>query len=91
MKTRSAAARLVSDGYVRVNSRRIDNPAKPIVPGDVLTVALERQVRILKVVAAGLRRGPFQEARALFEDMSEAMAPAAENSPATSRRSETGS
>jgi ribosome-associated heat shock protein Hsp15 len=69
-RTRSAAAQLVADGYVRINSRRIDNPAKPVAPGDVLTIALERQVRVLRVVAPGLRRGPYSEARTLFEDLS---------------------
>jgi ribosome-associated heat shock protein Hsp15 len=70
VRTRAAAARLVADGYVRVNSRRTDNPAKPVAPGDVLTIALERQVRVLKVLAPGLRRGPYSEACTLFEDLS---------------------
>jgi ribosome-associated heat shock protein Hsp15 len=70
VRTRPAAAKLVSDGHVRINSRRVDSPAKPVVPGDVLTVALEHRVRVLKVVATGLRRGPYQEARYLFEELS---------------------
>jgi ribosome-associated heat shock protein Hsp15 len=70
VRTRSAAAKLVSEGHVRINSRRIDNPAKPVAPGDVLTVALEHQVRVLKIVTIGLRRGPAGEARHLFEDLS---------------------
>jgi ribosome-associated heat shock protein Hsp15 len=78
VRTRSAAARLVADGYVRVNSRPVENPAKSIAPGDVLTIALERDVRVLRIVAPGLRRGPFKEAAALFEDLSEKPPPAAE-------------
>lgn len=70
VRTRSAATKLVSAGHVRVNSCRIDSPAKPVAPGDVLTVALERQVRVLKIVATGPRRGPYQQARLLFEDLS---------------------
>ncbi|SOR27543.1 protein of unknown function [Methylorubrum extorquens] len=38
-RTRSMAARLVSDGHVRVNGTRADAPAKAIHCGDVLTVA----------------------------------------------------
>lgn len=68
-RTRSAAAQLVAEGHVRVNGRRIALPAKPIARGDVLTIALERQMRVLKVVAIGRRRGPYQQARALFEDL----------------------
>ncbi|PNG27080.1 RNA-binding S4 domain-containing protein [Methylocella silvestris] len=75
-KTRTLATRLVLDGHVRLNARRIDAPAKQVGEGDVLTVALEREVRILKVLQAGTRRGPFREARLLFEELSEnAIAP----------------
>ena len=70
VKTRTLAARLVAEGHVRVNAKRIETPAKAIEPGDVLTISLERQVRILKVVAPGTRRGGYPEARLLFEDLS---------------------
>jgi ribosome-associated heat shock protein Hsp15 len=69
MKSRTGAAKLVEDGHVRVNAVRADNPAKGVRPGDVLTVALDRQVRVLKVLAPGVRRGPYEEARLLYEDM----------------------
>ena len=75
VKTRSAAARLVEDGYVRVNGARQVNPAKPVGVGDVLTVSLERHVRVLRILGTGERRGPFREACLLFED---AVAPAGE-------------
>ena len=68
-KTRSLASRLVAEGRVRLNARRIETPAKGIGPGDVLTVALERRVRVLKVVAPGARRGGFSEASLLFEEL----------------------
>ena len=71
-KTRTLAARLVTDGYVRVNGTRIDNAAKPVKPGDVLTIALERTVRVYRVVDLGTRRGPAREAQALFEDVTAA-------------------
>lgn len=70
VKTRTLAARLVAEGHVRVNARRTETPAKAIEPGDVLTISLERQIRILKVVAPGTRRGGYPEARLLFEDLS---------------------
>jgi ribosome-associated heat shock protein Hsp15 len=69
IKTRSQAARLVAEGHVRVNGVRADVPAKPVKPGDVLTIALDRQVRILKVLGAGVRRGPYEEAKTLFLDL----------------------
>jgi len=76
-KTRTVAARLVADGHVRVNARRIDTPSKNVVPGDVLTIALEQKVRVLKVIGPGTRRGAFTEAKLLFEDLSQEPEPAA--------------
>ncbi len=69
MKSRSLAAKLVEDGFVRINSQRIDNPAKQIKPGDVVTIALEHQVKVLKMLDPGGRRGPFAEAQTLYEDL----------------------
>ena len=70
VKTRALAAKLVTAGHVRLNGVRAPGPDKPVRPGDVLTIALERQVRVLKVVAPGDRRGPYEEARHLYEDLS---------------------
>lgn len=79
IKSRTSAAKLVEDGHVRVNAVRTDNPAKGVRIGDVLTIALDRQVRVLKVLASGDRRGPYEEARLLYEDLS-AGPPASESS-----------
>jgi ribosome-associated heat shock protein Hsp15 len=72
VKTRTLAARLVTEGHVRINAQRVETPAKLVGPGDVLTIALERQVRVLKVVAPGTRRGAYPEAKLLFEDLTPA-------------------
>ncbi|MBO6776827.1 MAG: RNA-binding S4 domain-containing protein [Marinibacterium sp.] len=68
-KTRSLAARQVSDGHVRVNSERVQKPAQTITAGDVLTFPQARAVRVVQVVALGTRRGPAEEARTLYEDL----------------------
>jgi len=68
-RTRTAAAQLVSDGHVRVNGQRVTQAAKAVRPGDILTIALQRDVRLLRIVAAGARRGPYEEARLLYEDV----------------------
>ncbi len=72
VKTRSLAARLVEDGHVRINGHRAEAPAKAVRPGDVLTIALDRTVRVLRVLEAGERRGPYEEAKLLFDDLSPA-------------------
>lgn len=69
VKTRSLAARLVTEGHVRVNSVRVETASKAVKPGDIVTVALERHVRVLRVLAGGERRGPAPEARTLYEDL----------------------
>jgi ribosome-associated heat shock protein Hsp15 len=68
-KTRPLAADLIRGGHIRVNGDKATTPAKTIRPGDVLTIALERQVRVLRMLAPGERRGPFPEARLLYEDL----------------------
>ncbi len=69
VKTRTLAAKLVAEGHVRVNGIRADAPAKQVGAGDVLTIALERRVLLYKVSSGGERRGPYEEARLLYEDL----------------------
>ena len=51
VRTRSAAAALADAGLVRINGARVDTSSRPVRPGDVVTVALDRNVRVLKVTA----------------------------------------
>ncbi len=69
VKTRSLAARLVTDGRVRVNRVRTTKPAQAIKVDDVITVSVARGVRVLKVVSGGSRRGPASEAAMLYEEI----------------------
>ena len=58
-KSRTLAAKLVEEGHVRVNAVRADNPAKAVRSGDVLTIALDRDVRVLRVVGRRRATGPL--------------------------------
>jgi ribosome-associated heat shock protein Hsp15 len=69
VRTRSAAAALADAGLVRVNAVRIDSSSRPVRPGDVVTIALDRHVRVLKVKGFAERRGSAEIARALFNDL----------------------
>ena len=69
VKARSSAAALVETGHVRVNGTREKSPGHAIKTGDVLTIALDRTVRVLKVVGFSERRGDAAAARILFEDL----------------------
>ena len=68
VRTRTLAQKLAADGYVRVNGVRAEQ-SRPVRVGDVLTIALERSVRVLEVKALGVRRGSATEAQALFEEL----------------------
>ena len=67
VKSRTSAAQLVADGKVRVNRVRVSKPSHPVHPGDVLTFALRGQIRVVRVVECGHRRGPPLEAKMLYE------------------------
>jgi ribosome-associated heat shock protein Hsp15 len=68
-KTRSLAARLVDDGYVRVNGERVANAAKALAIGDVVTVAAAHTTAAVRVQELGVRRGPAPEARRLYAEL----------------------
>jgi ribosome-associated heat shock protein Hsp15 len=68
-KTRSLATRFCSEGRIRIGGRVIDKAHYAVKPGDVLTFAHGHEVKVLKIVALGLRRGPAPEARRLYEDL----------------------
>ena len=68
VKTRALAAQLVGSGKVRVNRARVLKPSHLVRQGDVLTVALRGQVRILEVLSFAERRGPPQAARLLYRE-----------------------
>lgn len=68
-KTRSLAARLVTGGFVRLNGLRVENAAKALACGDVLTIAAEHATATVRVLDLGERRGPAPEARLLYADL----------------------
>jgi ribosome-associated heat shock protein Hsp15 len=69
VRTRSAAAALANTGYVRVNGARIRAPGRTVRRGDVITVALDRRVRVFKVTAFIERRGPAAAGANLYEEI----------------------
>jgi ribosome-associated heat shock protein Hsp15 len=73
VKARTSAAALVSAGHVRINGVRELAPGHAVKIGDVLTIGLDRRVRILKVIAFAERRGDATAARVLYEDLKEGM------------------
>ncbi|MCC6889386.1 MAG: RNA-binding S4 domain-containing protein [Hyphomicrobiales bacterium] len=85
VRTRSAAAALAAAGHVRLNGQRIDAASRPVRCGDVVTVALDRSLRVLRVAGFADRRGSADAARALFEELSPQSPPSAPATPAVQR------
>ena len=81
VKSRSLAAKLVVAGRVRINRDKAAQASDLVKPGDVLTITLDRRIFVWKVLGAGVRRGPAEEARTLYEDMSPPPAPKGEALP----------
>ncbi len=71
MKARADCARLVAGGSVRINRQVTDKPHARLRPGDVLTLPLRQQVRVVRVLSLASRRGPAPEAQALYEEIGE--------------------
>ena len=77
VRTRSDACALVEAGYVRLNGKRIAAASQLVRQGDVLTLALDRSVRVLRVAAFCDRRGDAAAGRALYRDMTKGSVPEA--------------
>ncbi|MEJ0078955.1 MAG: S4 domain-containing protein [Alphaproteobacteria bacterium] len=84
VRTRTAATALVNGGSVRLNGARVVAASQPVRSGDVVTTALDRAVRVLKVTGFAERRGDADAARLLCEDLSPPRPAAAE--PAVAER-----
>src|SRR6202012_1725326 len=69
VKARSSAAALVEAGHVRINGIRERAPGHAVKPGDVLTIGLDRTVRVLKVIGFSERRGDAAAARLLYDEL----------------------
>jgi ribosome-associated heat shock protein Hsp15 len=69
VKSRALAQELVENGRMRLSGRVIERAAAPVRVGDVLSFALRGNVRVIRVEALPLRRGPPAEARALYSEL----------------------
>ena len=69
VRTRSAANALTAAGFVRLNGKRTTAPGHPVRVGDVVTVSLDRTVRVVRVEGLCDKRGGAPVARALYRDL----------------------
>jgi ribosome-associated heat shock protein Hsp15 len=69
MRARTDCAALVAQGSIRINRQATDKAHARLRLGDVLTVPVRGQVRVVRVVALAVRRGPPAEALGLYEEV----------------------
>ena len=71
MRQRSDCADLVARGSIRINRQPTVKAHARLRVGDVLTIPIRGDVRVLRVTALAERRGPAAEACLLYEDVSD--------------------
>ena len=88
LKSRTLASNLCRSGKVWVNGKPVNKAHVAVRPGDVLTFPLGPNIRLIKILEIGSRRGPAKESRLLYEDLqpSAHQKPAAAAEPVAQRR-----
>jgi ribosome-associated heat shock protein Hsp15 len=66
LRGREECARLIAAGALRVNRQPTDKPHAKLRVGDIVTIALRADVRVVEVLALAERRGPAPVAQALY-------------------------
>ena len=69
VKSRTLAQAVIEAGHVRIDGRRVDKPSEGVRVGSIVALPLGDRVRVLKVLALPVRRGPASEARACYEEL----------------------
>ena len=88
-KSRTLAAAVCAGGRIRLNGNPVTRAHQMVKLGDVLTFPYGKEIRVIRIVALGERRGPAVEARTLYEDVRtpEAGPPAADGAASVVRDS----
>ena len=68
-KSRSIATKFVLTNRLRISGQVTQKPHKMISIGDVLTMTIKDNIKILKVLDIPNRRGPYSEALNFYEDI----------------------
>lgn len=66
VRTRGLAQKLVGEGHIRRNGKRVERAGQPVMVGDILTLPLSSRVLVIELMAIPARRGPAPEARECY-------------------------
>ena len=78
-KSRTSASRFCLAGRLRVNAVPVAKSSHELKEGDILTFYSGGRVRVVRVLALGVRRGPAAEARGLYQDLNRCPVDAADS------------
>lgn len=78
VKTRAKAKAIIEKGRFRINGERVKKAHYRIRCDDVLTLVIERQLRIIRIIQLPERRGPATEAQACYVNLDHGIANAAD-------------
>lgn len=70
-RSRNMAQALVCEAHIRVNGERVERAHRKIAVGDILTIPLGRNVRVIEVISLPKRRGPASEAQSCYRVLDE--------------------
>ena len=68
-KSRSLATKFVLTNRIRISGQPTQKPHKMISVGDVLTMTINDNIKILKILDIPNRRGPYSESLNFYEDI----------------------
>ena len=68
-KSRSIATKFVLTNRLRISGQVTQKPHRMISIGDVLTMMINDNIKILKVLDIPNRRGPYSESLSFYEDI----------------------
>ena len=69
VKSRTAAQALIEQGHIRVDGKRVVKCAGEVSAGQVIALPLRGAIRVLRVTALPVRRGPAAEAQRHYEEV----------------------
>lgn len=76
-KSRSIAQGHIGSGHVSINGKRVTQASHMVKAGDRIELSFGPRNLVLVVRGAGERRGPYEEAKLLYDDLTPAPDPAA--------------
>ena len=68
-KSRSLATKFISSNRLRISGKVTQKPHKLISAGDVLTMTINDNIKIIKILDVPKRRGPYSESLSFYQDL----------------------